>query len=139
MPLARGPSAIRCPRRSENDRIGDSARTTKNRGPAFIGAAMARSIGRANGASPFFARPTQFEAMNPSSISPASSRSAFSMLAEFDANTSTGANAGRRSNRISSARPWLWNVPSRSEVPMRSVMTERGGADTRLPMAAMSS
>jgi len=57
---------------------------------------MARSIRPANGASPFFARPIQFEAMKPSSISPASSRSAFSMLAELDANTSTAANAGRR-------------------------------------------
>ena len=105
MPLVRGPTTIRRPRRPENDRIGESARTMKNRGPAFIGAAMARSIGRANGASPFLARPIQFEAMKPSSISPASSRSAFSMLAELDANTSTGANAGRRSNRILSARP----------------------------------
>src|SRR5262245_18523852 len=68
MPLVRGPTAIRRPRRSENDRIGESARTTKNRGPAFIGAAMARSIGRGKGASPFFARPIQFEAMKPSPI-----------------------------------------------------------------------
>jgi hypothetical protein len=65
--------------------------------------------------------------MKPNSISPASSRSAFSMLAEFDAYTSTGANAGRRSNRLLSARPWLWNVPSRSEVPMRIIMAKRGG------------
>ena len=122
----RGPSAILRPRRSENNRIGESARTTKNKGPAFIGAAMARSIGRANGAWPFFARPIQFEAMKPSSIAPASSRSAFSMLAELDVNTSTAANAGRRSNRILSARPWLWNVPPRSEVPMRIVMAKRG-------------
>src|SRR5262249_54895958 len=40
MPLVRGPTAIRRPRRSENERIGDCARTMKNSGPAFIGAAM---------------------------------------------------------------------------------------------------
>ena len=65
MPLVRGPTATRRARRSENDRIGDCARTMKNSGPAFIGATMARSIGWANGASPFFARPIQFEAMKP--------------------------------------------------------------------------
>jgi len=107
IPLVRSPTAMRRPRRSENDRIGDSARTMKNSGPAFIGAAMARSIGRSNGASPFLARPIQFEAMKPNSISPLCSRLAFSTLAEFDAKTSTGANAGRRSNKILSARPWL--------------------------------
>jgi len=34
MPLVRGPTATRRPRRSENDRIGDCARTMKNSGPA---------------------------------------------------------------------------------------------------------
>src|SRR5262249_55954614 len=58
MPLVRGPTAIRRPRRSENERIDDCARTTKNSGPAFIGAAMASSIGRSNGVSPFLARPS---------------------------------------------------------------------------------
>ena len=101
----------------------------KNSGPAFIGAAMARSIGRSNGASPFLARPIQFEAMKPNSISPACRRLAFSVLADLDSMTSTGAKAGRRSNNALSARPWLWKVPSRSEVPMRIVMTaNRGGS-----------
>src|SRR5947209_6575254 len=45
IPLVRGPIAIRRPRRSENDRIGESARAMKNNGPAFIGAAMARPMG----------------------------------------------------------------------------------------------
>jgi hypothetical protein len=79
----------------------------KNNGPAFIGAAMARSIGRSNGRPPFLARPTQFEAMKPKSISPAWSRTAFSVLAECDSNTSTAANVGRCSNKVLSARPWL--------------------------------
>ena len=107
MPLVRGPTATRRPRRSENDRIGDPARTTKNSGPAFIGATMASSIGRANGASPFFARPIQFEAMKPSSISSACRRSAFSVLADFDSRTSTGASSGFRSKMILRAWPWL--------------------------------
>ena len=84
MPLVRGPTATRRARRSENDRIGDCARTMKNNGPAFINATMARSIGWANGASPFFARPIQFEAMKPNSISPACRRFAFSVLADLD-------------------------------------------------------
>ena len=46
-----------------------SARVTKNSGPAFIGATMRISIGCVNGTSPFLARPIQFEAMKPSSIS----------------------------------------------------------------------
>ena len=79
----------------------------KNSGPAFIGAAMARSSGRANGASPFLARPIQFDAMKPNSISPASSRLAFSTLAELDASTSTGASAAERSKIVLSAWPWL--------------------------------
>src|SRR5215470_2449766 len=62
IPLVRGPIATRRPRRSENDQIGESARTMKNSGPAFIGAAMARSMERWKGASPFLARPIQFEA-----------------------------------------------------------------------------
>jgi hypothetical protein len=32
----------------------------KNSGPAFTGAAIAKSIGWMNGVSPFFARPIQF-------------------------------------------------------------------------------
>ena len=84
MPLVRGPTATRRARRSESDRIGDCARTMKNNGPAFINATMARSIGWANGASPFFARPIQFEAMKPNSISPACRRFAFSVLADLD-------------------------------------------------------
>jgi hypothetical protein len=106
MPLVRSPTAMRRPRRPENDRIGDSARTMKNSGPAFMGAAMARSIGRSNGASPFLARPIQFEAMKPNSISPPCSRLAFSVLAECDSSTTTGANVGCRSNTVSGARPW---------------------------------
>src|SRR5258707_981882 len=81
MPLVRGPTAIRRLRRSENEWTDDCARTMKNSGPAFIGAAMARSIGRSNGRSPFLARPIQFEAMKPNSISPPCRRWAFSVLA----------------------------------------------------------
>ena len=36
---------MRRPRRSATERIGESARTMKNSGPAFIGAAMRMSIG----------------------------------------------------------------------------------------------
>ena len=53
----------------------------KNSGPAFIGATMRRSIFCVNGASPFLARPIQFDAMKPKSMSFASSRLAFSTLA----------------------------------------------------------
>jgi hypothetical protein len=79
----------------------------KNNGPAFINATMARSIGWANGASPFFARPIQFEAMKPNSISPACRRFAFSVLADLDSRSSTGTSSGCRSNMILRARPWL--------------------------------
>src|ERR1700704_2413219 len=122
MPLVRGPIAIRCPRRPDTDRIGDWDGTMKNSGPAFIGAAMARSIDCANGGLPFLARPIQFEAMKPSSISPALRRLAFSVLADFDSSTSTRAAGDAASNSALSACPWLWNVPSRSDVPIRMIM-----------------
>ena len=49
--------------------------------------------GARNGGSPFLARPIQFDAMKPNSISPACSRLAFSTLAELMSSTSTGASA----------------------------------------------
>jgi hypothetical protein len=64
--------------------------------------------------------------MKPNSISPACRRLAFSVLAELDSSTCTGANAGRRSSKAASAHPWLWKVPPRSDVPIRMVMTVPG-------------
>ena len=77
----------------------------KNNGPAFIGATMRRSIFCVNGASPFLARPIQFDAMKPKSMSFASSRLAFSTLACAEVLTSTGASAGTRSSTVLSAKP----------------------------------
>src|SRR5580704_10017717 len=120
MPLSCGPTTRRWPRTSVTVRRSESARAMKNSGPAFIGATMRRSIFCANGASPFLARPIQFDAMKPKSMSFLSSRLAFSTLAWADVLTSAGANACTRSSTVLSAKPWLKNVESRSAVPMRT-------------------
>ena len=49
----------------------------------------------------------EFETMKPSSISPACKRWAFSVLAELDGRTVTGASTGRRCKTSLSASPWL--------------------------------
>jgi hypothetical protein len=101
MPLFSGPTTRRRPRTSVTLRKSESARAMKNNGPAFIGATMRRSILCANGASPSLARPIQFDAMKPKSMSSASSRLAFSTLAWADVETATGARL--RSSTVLSA------------------------------------
>ena len=116
------PTATRRPRRSATERIGEFGARDEEQRPrvhrrrhADVDRPRERRLAVLGAADPVRGHEAELDRAR-------SRRLAFSMLAEFDVSTSTGASAGRRSRIALSARPWLWKVPSCSEVPIRIVI-----------------
>ena len=105
MPLVRGPTATRRPRRSENDRIAIRPHDEEQR--TGIHRRDHGEIDRpANGVSPFRARPIQFEAMKPNSISSAGEAIGVFGAGGLQFQGLDRSERGLRSRTVLSAWPW---------------------------------